>query len=91
MNPTAIVLALACVVTGCVQSTSLPTPHEPLERAVALTSAESSYPAARACLVRGIDCLALDERPFTVCLLAPERCPQEAQGEFVVQGESLSR
>ena len=34
--------------------------------------------AFRPCLL-ATDCLALDDRPFQVCLLGAERCPQDAE------------
>lgn len=35
-------------------------------------------PRFQPCLL-GSDCLALDSRPFQLCLVAAERCPQDAE------------
>ncbi len=37
------------------------------------------YPPPRPCLLDSADCMALDPRPFEVCLLALNRCPSEAE------------
>ena len=40
------------------------------------------------CLL-GIDCLALDDRPFRVCLAAAEHCPPDAEIYRVPSGSEL--
>jgi hypothetical protein len=40
----------------------------------------------RPCLL-ATDCLTLDERPFQVCLLGAERCPQQADFHRVPAGD----
>lgn len=40
----------------------------------------------RPCLL-ATDCLTLDERPFQVCLLGVERCPQQAEFHRVPVGD----
>ena len=39
---------------------------------------EREHPGAQVCLL-GTNCLALDSRPFELCLIAAKRCPQDAR------------
>jgi hypothetical protein len=72
----AILSPLVCVVFGCASEPDVGSPFIPPDE-MPMTQPKP----ARPCLLDGVDCLALDERPFKPCLLSVDRCPSEAQVE----------
>ena len=86
-----LVRGAACAVLlgaslGCSQRPSTPPDQERRERFaegqrlanLLPDKSEREHSGAQVCLL-GTNCLALDSRPFELCLIAAERCPQDAR------------
>lgn len=71
---------------GCSERPSAPPAQERRERSaeeqrlanLLPDEFEREHPGPQVCLL-GTNCLALDSRPFEPCLIAAERCPQDAR------------
>ncbi len=77
ISGTSATVALGFLLAGSLRADTLPERVERFGREVPRTTDEMAHP----CLVNTPHCLDLAGKPFTVCGLRSERCPQDARYE----------
>ncbi len=83
---------------GCSERPSAPPSQERRERSaeeqrlanLLPDEFEREHSGAQVCLL-GTNCLALDSRPFELCLIAAERCPQDARLQLANEREGQGK